>query len=177
MKKAAVIIFAVAILGLMTLYKDRGGSASTMAPSSSRTAGTSAAMMSAPSGGYKDGTYTGDAVGMPYGIVQMAVVINGGKISDVRFLQMPGDQGYSRYVTSAAEPLLKQTTLSAQSANIDFVSGATSTSTAYQQSLQSALDQAASGTGSQNSSTPAASQGMPQNSASGSNSYPNSYEQ
>jgi uncharacterized protein with FMN-binding domain len=40
------------------------------------------------------------------------------------------------------EPILRSEALQAQSANIDGVSGATYTSTAYAQSLQSALDSA-----------------------------------
>ncbi len=41
-----------------------------------------------------------------------------------------------------AAPILQGEAISAQSANIDSVSGATYTSQAYAQSLQSALDQA-----------------------------------
>jgi uncharacterized protein with FMN-binding domain len=41
-----------------------------------------------------------------------------------------------------AVPRLNQEAVSAQSANIDAVSGATYTSTGYKQSLQSALDKA-----------------------------------
>jgi uncharacterized protein with FMN-binding domain len=41
-----------------------------------------------------------------------------------------------------SKPQLKQTTLDAQSSQIDFVSGATSTSYGYQESLQKALDKA-----------------------------------
>jgi DMSO/TMAO reductase YedYZ heme-binding membrane subunit len=45
---------------------------------------------------------------------------------------------------AAALPILKQETLSAQSADSDMVSGATVTSEGYVESLQSALDQAGS---------------------------------
>ena len=43
-------------------------------------------------------------------------------------------------ISSSAEPILQQEALSAQSAAIDAVSGATFTSASYDQSLQSALD-------------------------------------
>ena len=92
---------------------------------------------------YKDGTYEGSTSSTPYGNVQIALIVSGGKITDVRFDQMPNDQGHSQEVTAQAEPLLKQTTLQHQSSNIDFVSGATVTSQGFEQSLQSALDQAA----------------------------------
>lgn len=113
--------------------------------------------------GYKDGTFTGDTAYIPYGPVQIAVVVSGGKITDVNFLQMPSDQGYSRQVAAAAEPLLKQTTLQAQNANIDFVSGATATSSGYQQSLQSALDKAAAGGTTGQNTTPASGSSNQQN--------------
>jgi uncharacterized protein with FMN-binding domain len=61
----------------------------------------------------------------------------------VKFLQMPGPEGHSKEVTAFSKDPLKQSTLQKQSANIDFVSGATQTSEGYQQSLQAALDQAA----------------------------------
>lgn len=92
---------------------------------------------------YKDGTYTGNAAETLYGNVQIAVVVNGGKITDVKYLQMPFAEERSQSITDAAKPLLKATTIDKQSANIDFVTGATSTSFGYQESLQAALDQAA----------------------------------
>ena len=45
-------------------------------------------------------------------------------------------------INSYAAPMLRQESLTAQSARIDIVSGATYTSEGYAQSLQSALDQA-----------------------------------
>jgi uncharacterized protein with FMN-binding domain len=136
MKKTLVVILSVAILGVLGIYTDKTPSAAGSAPSANNNSGGSS------SSAYKDGSYTGKAADTPYGTVQMAVVISGGRISDVNFLQMPSDEGHSREVTAFAEPLLKQTTLNRQSANIDFVSGATSTSIGYQESLQKALDQA-----------------------------------
>jgi hypothetical protein len=45
-------------------------------------------------------------------------------------------------ISSFAEPLLRQSALTKQSAAIDAVSGATFTSASYEASLQSALDKA-----------------------------------
>lgn len=150
----------VAILGGLGIYLQEnpvagsslGGSkakATSIASTSSQTASSNSS-----ASGYKDGTFTGSAADTPYGVVKIAIVVSGGKISDVNFLQMPSDQGHSREVTAYAEPLLKQNTLSAQSANIQFVSGATDTSYGYQQSLQAAIDQAVqTGQGSPSSSS------------------------
>jgi uncharacterized protein with FMN-binding domain len=48
----------------------------------------------------------------------------------------------SSQISSYAEPLLRQSALSKQSATIDAVSGATYTSDGYATALQSALDKA-----------------------------------
>ena len=54
----------------------------------------------------------------------------------------PTGNGKDRQINASALPILTKETLSAQSADIDMVSGATVTSEGYVQSLQSALDQA-----------------------------------
>lgn len=153
MKKTILIIMTVAVLGALGLFVQKkpttslgaGSSASsnTTALDSAGSGSTATSSSSSGSTTYKDGTFTGSAAETPYGTVQIAVVVSGGKITDVNFLKMPNDQGHSIEVTSYAEPLLKQNTLAAQSANIEFVSGATSTSYGYEESLQKALDQAA----------------------------------
>src|SRR5581483_632873 len=91
---------------------------------------------------YKDGTYTGIVTDAFYGPYQVQAVISGGKISDIVFLQYPNDRGTSREINSQAMPLLKQEAITAKSARVDIVSGATQSSGAFQQSLQSALDKA-----------------------------------
>jgi len=147
MKKGIIIILAVAIIGAIALHEKSGGSPHLVSPAST-SAGSSTALNNSssnqtPTKGYKDGTYTGGTENTPYGAVQISVVVSGGKISDVNFLQMPSDLSRSSEITSFSEPVLKQETLQKQNANLDFVSGATVTSSGYQQSLQAALDQAA----------------------------------
>lgn len=93
--------------------------------------------------GYADGTFTGQDVSMRYGDVQVKVTVSGGAVSDVTALQLPNGDGHSSRISSIVEPMLRSEALQAQSATIDLVSGATYTSGAYQQSLQSALDAAA----------------------------------
>lgn len=93
-------------------------------------------------GTYKDGTYTGDAADAYYGNIQVQVMVSGGKITDVTFLQYPNDRGESVRINSQAMPMLKQEAIQAQSAQVDGVSGATDTSQAFVQSLTSALNQA-----------------------------------
>ena len=87
-------------------------------------------------------TVTGSTVQTRWGPVQVQLTVSGGKITDVAMLQYPNGNGTDQQISSYALPILMQDTMSAQSANIDMVSGATYTSTGYLQSLQSAIDQA-----------------------------------
>lgn len=92
--------------------------------------------------GLKNGEYTGDIADAYYGNVQVKAVISGGRITDVQFLQYPSDRRTSVMINTQAMPDLKQEAIQAQNANVDIVSGATATSQAFRQSLQSALSQA-----------------------------------
>lgn len=93
-------------------------------------------------GKYRDGRYTGDVTDAFYGLVQVQVTISGGKITDVVFLQYPNDRQNSIFINSQAMPYLRQEAIQAQSASVDIISGATATSEAFIQSLQSALAKA-----------------------------------
>jgi len=92
--------------------------------------------------GAKNGTFTGTAESTQFGNVQVQAVISGGKLTNVIVLQVPDRGGYEDQIVQIAVPELKSEALSAQSANIDVISGATYTSQGYAESLQSALDQA-----------------------------------
>jgi uncharacterized protein with FMN-binding domain len=94
------------------------------------------------SGAYADGTFTGSVISTRYGDVQVQVTTSGGAISDVTTLSLPDRDGHSARISQSAEPLLREEALTAQSAQIDLLSGATYTSEGYVESLQSALDQA-----------------------------------
>lgn len=92
--------------------------------------------------GYRDGQYGGDVVDAYYGNVEVKALISGGRVTDVQFVQYPSDRRTSMMINSQAMPMLKQEAIQAQSANVDIVSGATATSQAFRQSLQSALAKA-----------------------------------
>ncbi|WP_215450912.1 FMN-binding protein [Streptomyces sp. ATCC 21386] len=84
---------------------------------------------------------TGSTIQTDYGPVQVRVTVTDGKITNAEALQQPSG-GRSTQISSTAIPELNQNAVSAGSADIDAVSGATYTSGGYKQSLQSALDQA-----------------------------------
>ena len=89
-------------------------------------------------------TIDGTAVSTRYGTIQVEIVVASGQIQDVVALQLPTGR-HSGQISQEVEPILRQEALSAQSASIDLVSGATYTSEAYAQSLQAAIDQAGIG--------------------------------
>jgi uncharacterized protein with FMN-binding domain len=87
-------------------------------------------------------TITGAVESTMYGPMQVKVTLAGTRITNVAVVQETNDGQESQQIDSSAIPQLTAETLTAQSARIDTVSGATTTSTGYIGSLQSALDQA-----------------------------------
>ncbi|MFC8066853.1 FMN-binding protein [Streptomyces sp. NPDC057293] len=92
-------------------------------------------------GGQGTQVLTGDVAQTQYGPVQVRVTVSGGRITAAETLQAPKG-GRSDQVTADAVPELDRAAVSAGTADIDAVSGATYTSAGYKQSLQSALDRA-----------------------------------
>lgn len=98
-----------------------------------------------PSAGqFKNGSYTGSPADAYFGTVQVEAIVSKGQLTNVKILQAPSDTGHSIEVSQIALPYLIQEAVSAQSANVSAVSGATQTSGAFMQSLASALSQARS---------------------------------
>ena len=91
---------------------------------------------------YRNGTFTGPESNAYYGLVQVQVVIQNGKIADVQFLDYPHDRRTSQMINTQVMPWLKQEALQAQGANVNIISGATLTSEAFANSLQAALGSA-----------------------------------
>jgi uncharacterized protein with FMN-binding domain len=115
------------------------GAGETPSPTGSRRPGATPAPTKVAVKG--SGSYTGDAVQEPFGVIQVQATLANGKLTAVTVVQMP-TRGRSGFISADAAPILQSEAISAQSANIDSVSGATYTSQAYAQSLQSALDRA-----------------------------------
>jgi uncharacterized protein with FMN-binding domain len=88
------------------------------------------------------GSFTGADVPTRFGDVQVTLKLARGHITDVQWLKLPSDRPRSRFISQNASPILRSEVLSAQSARIDLVSGATYTSDAWATSVQSALTQA-----------------------------------
>jgi uncharacterized protein with FMN-binding domain len=92
--------------------------------------------------GYRNGTYKGVSANAYYGRVQVEAVISNGHLASIRMLDYPRDRRRSLYIAQRSLPVLEREAISAQSAKIDTVSGATLTSEAFMRSLDSALSSA-----------------------------------
>ena len=120
------------------------GPAPSAAPGGSTASGGPAAS-AAPTGGAAASGATvvnGSVEQTRWGPVQVQVTISGGRITDVIALRVPSGNFRDQEINSYAVPRLREEVLSAQSAQIDTVSGATVTSDGYLGSLQAALDAA-----------------------------------
>ena len=92
-------------------------------------------------------TVTGSTVSVSegrrvFGVVQVRLTLTNGKITAASAVQAPEGDPHSAQISQFSIPILGQEVLSAQSASIAAVSGATYTSDAYAQSVQAALDAA-----------------------------------
>ncbi|EAP98084.1 hypothetical protein JNB_14008 [Janibacter sp. HTCC2649] len=88
------------------------------------------------------GTVKGAVIRTQYGPVQIRLSYSGKRITDIQPLQLTDSSGTSVRISNRAAPILRRKALAAQSAQVDMVSGASYTSSAYLQSLQSAIDAA-----------------------------------
>ena len=110
------------------------------ATSTPMTNAASSSMMA--NGQYKNGNYTGSVADAYYGNVEVAITVSGGKLTAVKFLQTPDTHSTSIVINQQAMPYLQQEAIQAQSSNVQVISGATYTSQAFIQSLDSAIAQA-----------------------------------
>jgi uncharacterized protein with FMN-binding domain len=101
-----------------------------------------AAMNVAAKGRYADGTFTGPVVDAYYGLMQIQAIVQGGRLVAIKVLKYPSDRQTSVYINRQALPMLRDEVVSAQSANVDIISGATLTSEAFIWSLDGALRKA-----------------------------------
>jgi uncharacterized protein with FMN-binding domain len=93
---------------------------------------------------YRDGSFTGPAYDTYYGPVQVQVTIQGGRMVAVDVPQYPADRRASQRINGRALPILESEVISAQSARVNIISGATLTCDAYLRSLNAALVKAGS---------------------------------
>jgi uncharacterized protein with FMN-binding domain len=117
-------------------------STSTASATTTQSATTQSATKKAASAtaSVKTRTATGSDVSFQYGDLQVKVTMTGTRVSNIAVVQLNASDPHSQGIDQSAIPQLQQEAMSAQSAKIDGVSGASYTSAAYEQSLQAALD-------------------------------------
>ena len=119
------------------------GAAATTSTSTTSTTSTSssgaAPPAAAPSPAAAGKSATGDDIQFRYGDVAVKLTVKGSKITNVSLASLNYYDGRSASIDGYAIPTLEQQVIDAQGANIQGVSGATFTSEAFYQSLQSAL--------------------------------------
>jgi uncharacterized protein with FMN-binding domain len=129
MRRAPFVLAATAAgtAALLAFHPQRSTTSAAVAPGK------------APAGGR---TVTGTTAATPYGPVQVRITVTGGRVADVAAVQLPQQDERSSQISAYAAPLLRQEALTAQSASIDGVSGATFTSAGYEASLRAAVKSA-----------------------------------
>ena len=146
------LVLTLAGLRLIVAYSPPGGDIGSVDPSAAPTDSPAASPTptptktpkpsKAPTGTLKDGTYDGDAIKFKFGTAQVEIVVSGGVITEVKALQLPTGGGYTKRVTTFFQTQVPSRIVADQGWKISNVGGATFTSRAYSQSLQSAINQA-----------------------------------
>jgi len=116
--------------------------ASSAAGNGTTTKSKSSGSKPASSGSGSSQTVDGDVVQTVYGPIQVDITVKDSKITAVSVPVYPDNTERDIQIGDFALPELVQETISADSANIDAVSGASYTSQGYISSLQSAVDKA-----------------------------------
>jgi len=142
----STVVGLVALLGFKTHAPEAlalggtgtTGGTTTTTPKTAASAAPSTAASKAASG---TRTLTGSSIDTRYGAVQVEIKVSGKTITAVNAVALPDQDGHSAQISQYCAPILSQEAMSAQSAQIQMISGATFTSDGYIQSLQSAIDQ------------------------------------
>jgi uncharacterized protein with FMN-binding domain len=153
------VILAVTgtIAGLVALLSFRSHVPSAPVATSSGSTGTTVGSTGGSTGGGSTGgqpaasaslaagerAIDGNVANTVYGPVQVQVLVKNDKVVNVNILEQPSSTAHDLQIGQFAFPALIKETISAQSAKIDAVSGASYTSQGYIASLQSALDNGA----------------------------------
>jgi uncharacterized protein with FMN-binding domain len=156
--RRVILTIAGTIAGLVALLSFKSHVPSVPSASAATTGGTSGTSSSSTSSSAVPGEFpmgslaanlpkdetavSGQVANTVYGPVQIQLIFRSDKIIKVAVLRQPMNTIHDIQIGEFAFPKLIGETLTAQTAKIDAVSGASYTSKGYIQSLQSALDHA-----------------------------------
>jgi len=155
MKRAPLLVLAGTLAGFVGVLTFHTRPVSAITPGTTQPAATPPASSSASAGGGRSAgpapthpaaggntarSAAGQSVQFGYGVLSVRVTVSGNHITDVSVPNLQTAEPTSQQISEQAIPMLRSEVLSAQSANVNGISGATYTSQAYVQSLQAALD-------------------------------------
>ena len=132
---AALVVTAVAVV-LLARYE-------THPPAKPPPPANVARAAAPPRPGVRAGT--GPLLTTPFSSIQVRAELTRGRLTGVRTLELTGADAHTNEINARAEPLLREEALSAGSADIDVVSGATYTSESWRESLRAAIRAARGG--------------------------------
>jgi uncharacterized protein with FMN-binding domain len=139
--RRAIIATAATVAALVAIldYKSHGGvtAVQVATPTSAATSTTT----TAPAAASPDGSYTSTTIQYQYGEIKLTVAVANGKITGITLPVNTADNPRSASINSQAVPILTKEALVAQGVHFDAVSGATYTSNAFAEALESALSQ------------------------------------
>jgi uncharacterized protein with FMN-binding domain len=84
----------------------------------------------------------GPAMTTPFSVIQVKATLTHGRLTGVETVALSGDGPHTQALNARAEPILRAEALKAGSADVDTVSGATSTSEIWIASLRGAIRKA-----------------------------------
>jgi uncharacterized protein with FMN-binding domain len=143
MKRAAWYVTAGAVAGFVVVLDAHGQVAKPSIAVHPAASGQSASPAAAPSPARSAGPVrqvTGVVEQYGYGELSVTITVRGTEITNVSVPVLRTAEPYSQQLAEQVLPMLKHEVLAAHSARINTVSGATYTSQAYADSIQSALD-------------------------------------
>jgi uncharacterized protein with FMN-binding domain len=146
----AIVTTASALVFLLSFKTHSTPVAATSPPSASASNAPGATTSKAASGSSSSAggassaatTVTGAEAQTSYGPIQVKVTVKNGKVTAAEAIEYPNNDPRDAQINAYAIPALNSEAVSASSARIDTISGATYTSQGYMSSLQSALDKA-----------------------------------
>jgi uncharacterized protein with FMN-binding domain len=90
-------------------------------------------------------SFLGPAMTTPFSAIQVRAFFTGRELTGIETVLLSGDGPHTEALNARAEPILRAAALKAGDAKVDVVSGATSTSKIWLESLQGAIDKAERG--------------------------------
>ncbi|MHB1930477.1 MAG: FMN-binding protein [Acidimicrobiales bacterium] len=147
MRRAPFVLVATAagLAGVLTFHPRKASFSAAPAtqpatsPTTAAPAGAGSAPTAVPAGGARSAL--GSLVQYGYGELAANVTVSGKKITGISVPKLLTADSYSQQLAVQVIPMLRHEVLSAQSANVQTISGATYTSLAYFRSVQLALNQ------------------------------------